>query len=73
MVKVSQGHVLDWQAPIPSIAEQFEIVGEIQAAEIKSVPLFNNLVGSISLLHERRNALITAAVTGQIPEEEMRP
>lgn len=73
MVKVSQGHVLDWQAPIPPIVEQFEIVGEIQAAEIKSVPLFNNLVGSISLLHERRNALITAAVTDQIPGEEMSP
>lgn len=72
MVKVSQGHVLDWQVPIPPIVEQIEIVDKIQAAEIKSVSLINNLVGSISLLHERRAALITAAVTGQILIEEMR-
>ena len=71
MVKVSQGHVLDWQAPIPPIIEQIEIVGKIQAAEIKSESLLSNLVGSISLLNERRAALITAAVTGQIPVEEM--
>jgi type I restriction enzyme S subunit len=73
MVKVSQGHVLDWQAPIPPIVEQIEIIGKIQAAEIKSVSLLNNLVVSISLLHERRAALITAAVTGQIPVEEKHP
>ena len=44
MVKVSQGHVLDWQVPIPPIVEQIETVGKIQAAEIKSASLLNNLV-----------------------------
>lgn len=72
MVKVSQGHVLDWQAPIPPFVEQIEIVSYIQAAEIKAELLVNKLVGSISLLNERRAALITAAVTGQNPVEEMR-
>lgn len=71
MVKVSQGHVLDWQAPVPPIVEQIEIVGKIEAAEMKSEALLTYLVGSIFLLKERRAALITAAVTGQIPVEEM--
>jgi type I restriction enzyme S subunit len=72
MVKVSQGHLLDWQAPIPPLVEQIEIVCQIQTAENKSNSLLNYLIRSISLLKERRAALITAAVTGQIPTKEMR-
>lgn len=71
MVKVSQGHVLAWQAPVPPIAEQREIVTQIQTAENKSEALCNELSESIYLLKERRAALITAAVTGRIPVEEM--
>lgn len=72
MVKVSQGHVLDWQTPIPPLSEQFEIVEHIKVYEQKVEKLGNELSSSILLLKERRYALITAAVTGQIPTEELR-
>lgn len=71
MVKVSQGHVLDWQIPVPPLTEQTEIARKIQAAEKKSDALRNGLFESITLLKERRVVLITAAVTGQIPKVEM--
>lgn len=72
MVKVSQGHVLDWQTPIPPLSEQFEIVEHIKVYEQKVEKLRNELSSSILLLKERRYALITAAVTGQIPTKELR-
>ncbi len=71
MVKVSQGHVLDWHIPLPPLAEQAAIVSQIQASEIKSGAIQSMHSKSINLLKERRAALITAAVTGQIPLEEM--
>jgi type I restriction enzyme S subunit len=41
-----------------------------EEAELSS-PLRKGIQGSIELLKERRAALITAAVTGQISNEEM--
>ncbi|MFH0725544.1 MAG: restriction endonuclease subunit S [Pseudomonadota bacterium] len=73
MVKVSQGHVLDWQMPLPPLSEQVEIVDQIQAAERKAQAMNDQLSKSISLLTERRAALISDAVTGQISIEEMTP
>lgn len=71
MVKVSQGHVLDWLAPLPPLSEQTEIVNYLQHAEERFQTVTTELSLSLSLLSERRTALITAAVTGQIPMEEM--
>lgn len=71
MVKVSQGHVLNWRIPLPPVSEQEAIVRKIKIAEEKSKVLLTEISGSIDLLKERRAALITAAVTGQIPVEEM--
>ncbi len=71
MVKVSQGHVLDWQLPLPSMPEQIEIVSLIRTRERKSTVVCGELAESISLLKERRVALITAAVTGQTTIKEM--
>lgn len=60
------------QIPLPPKAEQEEIVTFLgRDAEI-STPVREHIRSSISLLKERRAALITAAVTGQIPLEEMR-
>ncbi len=72
MVKVSQGHVFDWQTSLPPMSEQLEIVVQIQNAESQFEVIHKEISKSISLLTERRAALITAAVTGQIPLEEMR-
>jgi restriction endonuclease S subunit len=71
MVKVSQRHVLEWQTPVPPLSEQFEIVKHIKISEQEFEILVNELSTSISLLKERRNALITATVTGQINIEVM--
>ena len=71
MVKVSQGHVLDWQTPSPPPSEQIEIVDYLQRAEEPFQSMTRDVSSSLSLLSERRAALITAAVTGQIPLEDM--
>lgn len=70
MVKVSQGHVLDWQIVLPPLWEQAEIVKNLQGAEMRFQALTIQLYASVGLLAERRSALITAAVTGEIPFEE---
>jgi type I restriction enzyme S subunit len=71
MVKVSQEHVLNWYAPLPPLAEQAEIATHLQYADARFQSTSAAVATSISLLAERRAALITAAVTGQMPLEEM--
>lgn len=71
MVKVSQGHVLDWLTPLPPLSEQREIVDYLRRAEERFQSVMREISSSLSLLSDRRAALITAAVTGQIPLEEM--
>lgn len=72
MVKVSQGHVLDWVTPLPPLLEQAELVDHLERADQRIQSATRKISSSLSLLLERRSALITAAVTGQIPPEEMR-
>lgn len=57
--------------PVPPRNEQIEIVKTIELSQRKSKLLTEALQQSISLAKERRAALITAAVTGQIPIEEI--
>jgi len=71
MVKVSQGHVLDWLTPLPPYHEQVKIVECLERAEERFQSITREVYSSLSLLSERRAALITAAVTGQIPLEDM--
>ena len=71
MVKISQGHILDWLTPVPPKSDQQEIVEAIEQEHKKTQELESVLIESINLLKERRSALITAAVTGQIASEEM--
>lgn len=52
--------------PVPPIAEQRTIVTYLAAEKERTAELEKSLRDSITLLHERRRALITAAVTGQI-------
>ncbi|GFE93827.1 restriction endonuclease subunit S [Acetobacter persici] len=71
MVKVSQGHVLDWMTPLPPLSEQEDIVNYLRHTEERAKLTKMEISSSLSLLSERRAALISAAVTGQIPLEEM--
>ncbi|TMI73293.1 MAG: restriction endonuclease subunit S [Bacteroidetes bacterium] len=52
--------------PLPSYEEQKEIVASVEISNIKLSELQKHTDHSINLLKERRSALITAAVTGQI-------
>jgi type I restriction enzyme, S subunit len=59
--------------PVPPLEEQVSIYREVARRESITNPLRSEITNSLQLLKERRAALITAAVTGQIPVEEMRP
>lgn len=52
--------------PVPPIGEQAEIVAHLKSERSASIQMSDALKRSITLLKERRSALITAAVTGQI-------
>lgn len=54
------------QLPIPPLAEQHEIVNHIKAETEKIDVLQKQVSSTIELLQERRTALISAAVTGQL-------
>ncbi len=59
--------------PLPGVEEQEDIICFLDKESERSSPLRKDIQGSIDLLKERRAALITAAITGQIPTEEMTP
>jgi type I restriction enzyme S subunit len=59
--------------PYPPVDEQREIVAYINHERNEMLHMEHLLQHSIDLAKERRAALITAAVTGQIPIEAMRP
>lgn len=61
----------DIRFPLPSYDEQQAIVGYFREEFERDQLLKEQLSKSSELLRERRSALITATVTGQIPIEEM--
>ena len=66
MIKLSQNEILNWLIAVPSLVEQNEIVNYIDTFTEKSLQLSKEIEKSIALLKERRAALISAAVTGEI-------
>lgn len=66
MVNISQSLLLDLPVPVPPLHEQREIV-EVLASSLSTLTrLTTDAENAERLLRERRTALITAAVTGQI-------
>lgn len=61
----------EMRLPVPSHDEQLAIVHAVEADQRRAQALRDSLQTSIALAKERRAAIITAAVTGQIPLEEM--
>lgn len=59
--------------PAPPLSEQRQIVAFLNQEVARIQNISKEIASSVSFLRERRAALITAAVTGQIPLEEMRP
>ena len=63
---IEQDYLSDTIIPLPSIAEQQGIVAYLDHETTRIDSLISKTQHSINLLKERRAALITAAVTGQI-------
>lgn len=63
---ITCGQLGAWKVPVPALEEQSEIVSFLGEELSKFDALMNEGVLSIELLRERRTALISAAVTGQI-------
>ena len=57
--------------PLPPMKTQHEIVDAMAREQARFNGLASQISDSLALMKERRAALITAAVTGQIPLEEM--
>jgi type I restriction enzyme S subunit len=66
MKNLSQEDLLNFLIPLPPLAEQHEIVHHIATETAKIDRLRAATEHSITLLKERRGALIAAAVTGQV-------
>lgn len=66
MVNIAQSVILDLLVAVPDADEQVEIISRVSAATTRIEHLREKTERSIKLLKERRSALITAAVTGQI-------
>jgi type I restriction enzyme, S subunit len=66
MVNISQSTILEMELALPEYQEQQEIVDFLSIELIKFDTLTTEAQRAIDLLQERRTALISAAVTGQI-------
>ncbi|MET7436240.1 hypothetical protein ACFYQQ_22430 [Streptomyces sp. NPDC005496] len=63
--QINVSHVVDFMCPTPSPNEQHQIISEIEKNERPIAALQQKLSAQAGLLAVRRQALITAAVTGQ--------
>jgi type I restriction enzyme, S subunit len=70
MKNLSQEDLLNFSIPLPPVDEQGDIVRCVDSESAKLDRLRAATVHSITLLKERRSALIAAAVTGQIDVAE---
>lgn len=73
MVNIAQSVITDMAFPVPPLDEQQKIVEHIAYENRKLDSLINKALQTITLLQERRSALISAAVTGQIDVRNYRP
>lgn len=67
------GNVRDVYIPVPALCEQRALVDYVAARSTEFDALIREAVLSIELLRERRSALISAAVTGQIDVRGLAP
>ncbi|MEZ0492539.1 hypothetical protein AB2L28_09850 [Kineococcus sp. TBRC 1896] len=65
LASTNSSKVLGFRFPLPDVARQRQILDELQLAEQDDAALDAALERQIALLQERKQALITAAVTGQ--------
>lgn len=70
MPKINRDSLSRLKVPLPPPSEQAEICAKVQSVTSLIDRLIDQTNASIALLRERRSALITAAVTGQIDLRE---
>jgi type I restriction enzyme S subunit len=63
---ISPQQIHDFVIPIPPIAEQKQIAAHVEAESGRAAALILHAERAVALLLERRSALISASVTGQI-------
>ena len=73
LASISGSNIKELPVPLPPIDEQLAIQQFLAGRHSRLEKIRSELRDSLRLLAERRAALITAAVTGQIPLEEMAP
>lgn len=71
LASISGSNIKELPIPLPPLDEQVAIQHFLAVRTSRLEMLCDQLRGSLRLLTERRAALITAAVTGQIPKEEL--
>ena len=71
MLNIGQSVILDLLAPLPPVAEQRAIMRSVKEVVGRVDQLRTETREAIALLKERRSALISAAVTGQIDVREL--
>ncbi len=70
-LRLYSDNFLSIHLPVPPMAEQHRVFDFLEKEERQSQDMEKALLDSIELLKERRAALITAAVTGQIEPETL--
>ena len=68
---IAKSDILEFKVAVPPLREQQEIIDHIKSEKASISEITGATRSSIELLKERRAALITAAVTGEIDPEEM--
>ena len=71
LASISGSNIKELPVPLPPVSEQLAIQNFLAVRHSRLETLCGELRDSLRLLTERRAALITAAVTGQLPLEEM--
>jgi len=66
MLNIGQAAILDLPIPLPPVDEQRAILDDVRNFKVRADALILEAERAVALLQERRTALISAAVTGQI-------
>jgi type I restriction enzyme, S subunit len=73
LASISASNVMNMDLPIPNVNEQQQIIEYLDRNKMQNDQLIQVAVSTVSLLQERRSALISAAVTGKIDVRNWQP
>jgi type I restriction enzyme, S subunit len=68
---ISEEQMLSFRLPAMSLSEQATVIAVLRSAEACIIKLRSDLLHQSDLLREHRQAIITAAITGQLGIQEM--